>query len=88
MPTKTWPKLPKPIVDDGGFHTESVNEVPMADRRPSGEAPTYDSPRIDPTECKHGKGSCGECGTTNRRDAVHRTEGGLGAVGKLRKRRR
>lgn len=38
--------------------------------------------------CKHGKGSCETCGTTNRRDSVHTTEGGLGAVGKLRERER
>jgi len=39
-----------------------------------------------PTVCKHGEGSCEECGTTNRRDMPHTTVGGRGAVGRLFKR--
>lgn len=34
-------------------------------------------------QCKHGLGDCETCGTTNRRDVLHTTEGGRGAVGKL-----
>lgn len=91
MTTKRWPQVPKNEKDDGnvctGFRVHDVNEIPMVDRGKTGEPPAYDSPRIDPTVCKHGKGSCEECGTSNRRDTVHTTESGLGAVGKLRTRK-
>jgi hypothetical protein len=86
MPTKTWPKPPPPAPQDGTF-VDDVSEIPMVNRGPNGAAPTYNSPRIETTLCKHGKGSCEACGTSNRRDTVHTTKGGLGAVGKLRKRR-
>lgn len=39
------------------------------------------------TSCKHAPGSCEKCGTTDRRDALHTTRGGHGAVAGLRKRR-
>jgi hypothetical protein len=36
------------------------------------------------TRCKHpNRVECEECGTTIRRDVVHKTEGGRGTVGKL-----
>jgi hypothetical protein len=41
-----------------------------------------------PTVCKHGEGSCEECGTTNRRDMPHSTTGGLGSIGRLFRGRR
>lgn len=37
------------------------------------------------TRCKHGELDCPRCGTTSRRDVLHRTQGGLGKVGKLRR---
>lgn len=37
------------------------------------------------TSCKHHKGDCEECGTTNLRDALHSTQGGRGVVGRLRR---
>jgi hypothetical protein len=37
------------------------------------------------TRCKHGRGACEECGTSDRRDALHRTKGGRGAVARLRR---
>lgn len=40
------------------------------------------------TRCKHGDGVCETCGTTDRRDAKHRTKNGRGVVGSLRKRKR
>ena len=39
------------------------------------------------TVCKHGLGECETCGTTDRRDVPHRTEGGVGKVGALRKKK-
>jgi hypothetical protein len=36
------------------------------------------------TACRHGKGDCARCGTTDRRDVKHSTIGGRGAVGRLR----
>lgn len=42
---------------------------------------------IEPTtKCKHGRGDCEDCGTTSRRDVVHTTRGGRGAVSRLRTR--
>ena len=35
------------------------------------------------TSCKHGRGGCEECGTTDRRDARHATKGGRGVVARL-----
>ena len=46
----------------------------------------WGAPNPSPTVCKHGEGSCEECGTTNRRDMPHTTVGGRGAVGRLFKR--
>ena len=37
------------------------------------------------TSCKHGDGPCETCGTTDRRDAGHRTVNGRGAVARLMK---
>lgn len=37
------------------------------------------------TECKHTTHDCAICGTTDRRDALHRTRGGTGAVARLSK---
>jgi len=44
---------------------------------------------VDPPEtaCKHGQHGCEVCGTTDRRDRVHVTRGGRGAVGRLSVRR-
>jgi hypothetical protein len=39
----------------------------------------------DYTVCKHGKGDCEKCGTTNKRDVVHTTRGGVEVVGALRR---
>jgi hypothetical protein len=40
---------------------------------------------VDPkTACKHGKGDCDICGTTDRRDVIHKTQGGKGIVGRLK----
>lgn len=39
----------------------------------------------DTTECKHGKGPCETCGTTNVRDRLHTVDArGRGAVEKIR----
>jgi len=50
-------------------------------------APVLDSFTLEPpaTRCKHGRGDCEECGTSDRRDALHRTKGGRGAVARLRR---
>jgi hypothetical protein len=49
-------------------------------------APSFEYVEPDPPKlCKHGRGSCEECGTTVRRDVQHTTEGGRGSVGKLRR---
>lgn len=37
------------------------------------------------TACKHGRLSCEVCGTSDRRDAVHTTQGGAGKVACLRR---
>ena len=37
--------------------------------------------------CKHGVLDCEACGVTERRDALHTTQRGLGVVGRLRGRR-
>lgn len=38
------------------------------------------------TTCKHGAGDCASCGTTDRRDVIHKTRGGRGVVAeRLRK---
>ncbi len=42
----------------------------------------YEPPPV--TVCKHKRGDCAECGTTDRRDAVHTTQGGRGVVGRLK----
>lgn len=34
--------------------------------------------------CKHGLGSCYECGTTNTRDRIHTTKRGKGVVGRIK----
>lgn len=34
--------------------------------------------------CKHGVLDCQACGTTERRDVLHTTQGGRGVVGRLR----
>jgi hypothetical protein len=54
---------------------------------PSGTYVDNDSPVPDSTSCKHGKGPCETCGTTNKRDTLHKTGGGKGAVGRLFKRK-
>jgi len=36
------------------------------------------------TACKHGRDECETCGTTNRRDVLHKTIGGKGVVGRLK----
>jgi predicted transglutaminase-like cysteine proteinase len=35
------------------------------------------------TACKHGHGSCEDCGTSDRVDRLHTTLGGVGLVGRL-----
>lgn len=89
-PKAKWPELPQPPPETAYLGTtwveDAPNEIPMFDRRPNGEAPGYNSPKIPPSVCKHGEGSCEECGTTNRRDAVHTTTAGKGAVARLRSR--
>jgi len=87
---KTWPKPPKPEDGNvcGGFSVGTPNEIPMFDRGKSGMAPSWETPRLEPAICKHGKGSCEACGTTNRRDVAHTTEGGRGAVARLQNRHR
>ena len=51
------------------------------------DAIVVDSFTVEPpvTRCKHGRGACEECGTSDRRDALHRTKGGRGAVARLRR---
>ena len=40
---------------------------------------------VEPTtRCKHGAADCPRCGTTSRRDAVHTTIGGHGAVARIK----
>lgn len=86
---KLWPTPPSPPDDNActGFRVGESRETPMHSRNRTGEAPTWDSMPVELTVCKHGKGSCEECGTTNRRDSVHTTEGGRGAIGRIAKRR-
>lgn len=89
MPTKSWPRPPV-IVDcfSGALYPGSV---PLRDAGRKGETGVdmygWGTPIPDQTVCKHGEGSCEACGTTNRRDVVHTTTGGRGAVGQLRGRR-
>lgn len=73
----------------------------MPKRWPKPPIPTLltDSPRAEhcilpwfvalphQTACKHGEGACEDCGTTDTRDALHTTRGGVGAVGRLFKKR-
>ena len=50
---------------------------------------TYGFIEVPPTtSCKHGAGACEDCGTTDRRDVVHTTRGGRGAVGRIKRRGR
>lgn len=84
--SKPWPKTPAPTELLTGFVTDETVETPMLTRGPSGAAPSWNGPRVTRTECKHGEGPCETCGTTNRRDTPHKTKGGLGVVGRLRKR--
>ena len=42
---------------------------------------------VHDTRCKHGSESCEQCGTTERRDFVHHTQGGQGSVARLFKKR-
>jgi hypothetical protein len=42
----------------------------------------------DTTRCKHGTSDCKKCGTSNRRDVTHSTEGGRGKIARLRKNRK
>jgi hypothetical protein len=35
------------------------------------------------TTCKHKDGDCELCGTSNKRDVLHDTQGGVGKVGAL-----
>ena len=83
MPTKPWPN-PPPLVDcfsGAGYPNEQVRDGPR------GQDIYGWGTVVEPTAvCKHGTGSCEECGTTNRRDVVHTTQGGRGAVGRLRNR--
>lgn len=39
---------------------------------------------VPTTCCKHGQDECERCGTTNRRDAKHRTIGGRGLVARIK----
>jgi len=43
---------------------------------------------VHDTRCKHGTKSCDLCGTSEKRDFVHHTEGGRGSVSKLTKSKR
>ncbi len=43
-----------------------------------------DAPPPEPTRCKHGRGECERCGTSRRRDAMHATRGGRGAVARIK----
>jgi hypothetical protein len=57
------------------------------------ESIIYDGPNsiveiVSTTACKHGRQDCPNCGTTSRRDVTHKTRGGRGSVGKLRKKPR
>ncbi len=36
------------------------------------------------TACKHGTHDCEKCGTSSKRDRVHKTVNGKGVVGKLK----
>jgi hypothetical protein len=46
----------------------------------------FPTPRLDvPILCKHGNADCDSCGTSERRDVRHRTVGGRGVVGRLRR---
>lgn len=67
---KTWPHAPNARTPDEDIPRTCVEDV--------SEVPMT-------TQCKHGLGECETCGTTNRRDVIHSTRGGVGLVGKLRK---
>lgn len=83
MATKPW-LSPPPLVDC--FSGRPVHGTPLRDTGLKGETGQdiygWGTP-IPQTVCKHGEGSCEECGTTNRRDVRHTTEGGRGAIGRL-----
>jgi hypothetical protein len=45
----------------------------------------YGGTEVPPrTACKHGKGECEVCGTSDLRDIKHTTKGGKGLVARLR----
>ena len=83
---KPWPDGPR-IVDC--FMGADVTPRPLREEGRMGQAGVdiyaWGIANPAPTVCKHGEGSCEECGTTNRRDMPHTTVGGRGVVGRLRK---
>ncbi len=70
---KRWPPIPAP--------TRLVEVEPQQCLFPI----TFDT-QVH-TRCKHGAGECEECGTTDRRDVLHSTRGGVGSVGRLFRKR-
>jgi hypothetical protein len=46
---------------------------------------TWPVSKIESTVCKHHRGQCDVCGTSDLRDTIHTTENGVGKVGKLSK---
>ena len=88
MPTKSWPR--PPAIVDCFSGARYPGQVPLLDGNQVGtlgqDIYGWGTP-VPQTVCKHGEGSCEACGTTNRREVVHTTEGGRGAVGRLGGRR-
>lgn len=88
MATRRWPDPPTPPSRDC-FGGTDIPGPPLRDQGRMGQSGEdmygWGTANPNPTLCKHGVGSCEECGTTNRRDSAHTTKGGRGAVGRLRR---
>lgn len=72
MSRSAWPRLPPLSPDDPSLRGKTIVE-------------TWDF-HFPPALCKHGSGDCETCGTTERRETLHRTRGGKGVVGRLGRR--
>jgi hypothetical protein len=43
---------------------------------------------IPKTKCRHKKGTCDKCGTSDDKDVIHSTKGGNGKIAKLTKKKK
>ena len=74
MSTKPWPRQPVMVDCFTGAPYAGWNDWHMVELKPE-------------TCCKHGAGACETCGTTDRRDYLHKTVGGRGLVARIPNRR-